>query len=194
MPSSPTIVEFSFLVITTLGTAAAGFAFLVTAYIFFRSRQDIDQIKKLEGSVSQIQAKVEQGTYISDEIANVLYDLYELIGLIKAYVELREAGYVVNNGLFDDMNHRISLAEKHFAELGLFSQDSERRKTVQLALAHRYGDADTAKLMQKIADGKIGIPDQQIQASLRALERRLRDNIVYLESGSWTGRPSGGSF
>jgi hypothetical protein len=188
------LAESLVLITTLLGTVAVVTALVVTAFIFFRSRQDISEIKEIEADIRRMHAKSEEAVYISDEMANVLYDLYELIGLLKAYSELRETGYKVNEALFEDMNCRISFAEKHFAELGLFSIDAERRKSVQLALVNKYGDHDTLRIMQKIVDGKIGIRDDDIQISLRLLERRLRENFVPIQSSAWTGRPSGGSF
>jgi hypothetical protein len=47
---------------------------------------------------------------------------------------------------------------------------------------------------QKIVDGRIGIRDEDIKNSLKLLERRLKSRGVLVESSSWTGRPSGGSF
>jgi hypothetical protein len=182
------------LVTTVLGTVAVVTALVVTAFIFFRSRQDISEIKEIESDIKRMHAKSEEAGYISDEMANVLYDLYELIGLLKAHTELRASGLKVSDALFDDMNYRVSLAEKHFAELGLFSQDAERRKSVQLALVNKYGDNETVKIMEKIVDGKIGTRDDDIKKSLRLLERRLKDNVVPVQSSAWTGRPSGGSF
>jgi hypothetical protein len=139
------MIEISLLIATVLGTIGVVTALAVTAYIFFRSRQDVSEINDIKMNLSRIRMKSEESVYITDEIANVLYDLYELIGLVKGYIELCEMGYKPNEALFDDMNSRVSLAEKHFAELGLFSQDDERRKSVQMALVNRYGDNDTLR-------------------------------------------------
>jgi len=193
MPTSANMVEWLLLFITLLGTVAVGVALVVTAYIYLRSRQDLAEIKDIKENLRRIQTKTEEAGYISDEIANVLYDLYELAGLLKAYIELRDVGYKVHDGLFEDMNRRVSLTEKHFAELGLFSIDSERRKSVQLALVNSYGDTDTIRIMEKIADGKIGVRDEDIKTSIRLLERRLKKDPMY-HASAWTGRPSGGSF
>jgi len=187
-------VNIILLLTTVVGMVAVVTALAVTAFIFWRSREDISQVKEIEASLAKMRQKEEESDYISDEIANVLYDLYELIGQLRAYVELSDEGCKIDKGLFEAMNYRGAVAEKHFLELGLFSQDGERRKSVQMALASRYGDHDTEKIMQKIADGKIGIRDKDIIASLGQLERRLKGNLIYVESSSWTGRPRGGSF
>lgn len=33
-----------------------------------------------------------------------------------------------------------------------------------------------------------------IRSSIKTLEARLKSNMLFVDSGSWTGRPSGGSF
>jgi hypothetical protein len=187
-------INYLLLLTTATGMAVVITALLVTAFIFWRSRQDVLQIKEIEASLTRMKQKEEESDYISDEIANVLYDLYELIGQLKAYVELSDEGCKVNESLFQAMNNRGAMAEKHFLELGLFSQDTERRKSVGMALASRFGDQDTAKIMKKIVDGTIGIRDKDIVILLGQLERRLKGNQIYIESSSWTGRPRGGSF
>jgi hypothetical protein len=48
--------------------------------------------------------------------------------------------------------------------------------------------------MQKIVDGRVGIIDEHIKTSVKLLENRLRDKLMFVASSGWTGRPSGGSF
>jgi type II secretory pathway component PulJ len=167
---------------------------LVTAFIFNRSKQDFSEIAELKRNLAALEVRLDESVYISDEIVNVLYDLFDLSAATNAYLGLVDSGYKIDIKLFKDMNRRVALLEKHFAELGLFSQDEERRKSVQLSLANMYGDADTLNLMRKIADGKIGTKDRNIRPSIKSLEARLKANRLYVDSINWTGRPSGGSF
>jgi hypothetical protein len=188
------IVDIIVITTAVLSMLAVFTALLVTAFIFYRSKQDIAEVEELKRNIKIIESKIDESGYISDQIGNVLYDLYDLFAAMKAYIELREVGYRVDGKLFDGLNRRVLLIEKHFGELGLFSVDEERRKSVQSSLANRYGDADTVKIMQKIADGKIGIKDKNIRSAIRTLEGRLKSNMLFVDSSSWTGRPSGGSF
>ena len=188
------MTEIILLVTAMLSMVAVFSALVVTAFIFYRTKQDIAEVGELRRSLTAIGVRADEADYISDQIVNVLYDLYGLIAWAKAYIELKEQGYAIDEKLFRDVNRRVSLIEKHFAEVGLFSQDEERRKSVQMSLANMYGDGDTLRIMRKIVDGEIGKADQNIGVAMKMLEARLRANKLYVNSTSWTGRPSGGAF
>ena len=182
------------LLTSSLSMVAVFAALAITAFIFYRTKQDIVEIAELRHAINDADQRSGESVYISDQIVNVLYDLYELFAVVKAYVELSDAGYKIDERMFRDANRRVSLLEKHFAELGLFSQDEERRKSVQLSLANMFGDGDTLKIMHSIDQGKIGIKDKGIRPAIRTLEGRLRAKELYVDLTSWTGRPSGGAF
>src|SRR5688572_14311225 len=135
--------------------ASAG-ALLLAVFIFYRIRADIEFMGKTAQKLSDLDKFNNEASYVSDQITNVLYDLYGLFSSLKAYIELTKAGYNVSEKLFDEIETQIMFAEKHFAELGLFSQDEERRKTVQQSLANMFGDVETLEIMQNIAKKSVG--------------------------------------
>jgi hypothetical protein len=188
------VVDFFMVVTASLSMLGVFAAIVVTAYIFNKTKKDSAEVDQIKQHLSVLKAKFDESGYISDQIANVLYDLFDLSAATKAYVELIDSGYKIDDKLFRDMNRRVMLLEKHFAELGLFSQDEDRRKSVQRSLASMYGDDYTLKIMEKIANGSIGIKDENIRGSIKLLASRLKANILYVDSTTWTGRPSRGAF
>ncbi|MFZ5739404.1 MAG: hypothetical protein ACOY6K_21260 [Pseudomonadota bacterium] len=182
------------LITALISMVASAGALLLAAFIFYRIREDISFMNITRNRLDAIEKFNNESTYVSDQLTNVLYDLYTLISSLKAYIELSEAKLPVSDKLFDDVETQIAFTEKHFAELGLFSQDPERRKTVQQSLANMFGDIETLELMQKIANRKIGIFDENIIRAIRMLRNRLKQDRVYLDSSVWAGRPSGGAF
>jgi hypothetical protein len=184
---------FTFITAFTSMGAAAG-SLLVAALIFYRLREDYRFMADAAGRLAEIERQGKESAYVSDQIANVLYDLYGIVASMKACTELSRFGYPVDDQLFEDMEKQVSLTEKHFAELGLFSHDSVRRKSVQQSLANMYGDLETLEIMQAIVDKKMGTLDEPIRGALTQLKRRLKQDRLYVDSQSWTGRPSGGAF
>lgn len=177
-----------------LSTVVVVLALLVTGFIFYRARQDIAEVEGIRKETAQLLSRADESIYISDEIVNVLYDLFDLMAMTKAYIEVVDGGLKIDDALFRQMNGRVAILEKHFAELGLFSQDEERRRTVQQSLANMYGDADTLRIMEKIASGAIGRKDPALRDAMRMIRGRLKAKMIYVESVEWTGRPSGGAF
>jgi hypothetical protein len=194
MPETLKLTEAILMITAMLSMVAVFAALVVTAFIFHRSRQDFADVAELRRAIARIDTQLDESGYISDEIVNVLYDLFALVAAVKAYIELVDGGYKISEALFQQINRRVSIIEKHFAEVGLFSQDEERRKSVQSSLASMYGDNDTLKIMEDISAGKVGHKDVNIRNAVQMLKARLRSNIIFVDSESWTGRPSGGSF
>jgi hypothetical protein len=165
---------------------------LIIVYFFIRAREDVRQMDAVKEKLGILEQKRNEGDYISDQTTNVLYDLYRLIAGVKSYIELASLGYQAHDQLFEKMEEDVVAIEKHFSELGLLSVDKERRVSAQQNLANLSGNLDTLRIMQQISRREIGIFDPEILVSIRQLKRRLGRNVI--DSGAWTGRPSGGAF
>lgn len=175
------------LVVAVIGVSS-------TFYPLYRALVDSNKVSQLEDRVSALEIESNRHEYISDEIANVLYDLYNLLTFLKAYVELQQEGLAVDEASFDRANVVLDSLEKHFLELGLFSVDEVRRRSVQQSLAARYGDIQTLEIMSRLMEGSIGKGDDNLTDTYRTLRKRLTSLGSGYDSTRWTGRPSGGAF
>mgnify|MGYP003653027619 CR=1 FL=1 len=173
------------LVVAVIGVAS-------TFYPLYHALVDSRKVGDLELRVLTLEKENSRHDYISDEIANVLYDLYQLINFLKACIELQQEDVRLADEFFDKANSVLSVLEKHFAELGLFSVDDVRRRSVQQSLAARYGDHRTLEIMFRLMEGSIGKGDENLSHAYNALRKRLFGNKY--DSSIWTGRPSGGAF
>jgi hypothetical protein len=165
---------------------------LMIVFIFYRVRDDFTLMTELNGRTTLLEQRNQEGQFISDQVTNVLYDLYRMIASIKGIIELQRLGFFVNEELFDLIERDVMVIEKHFAEIGLLSVDKERRISAQQSLANFSGDAETLGIMQDVSERKIGVYDDELAAAIRQLKVRIAGNIV--DASSWTGRPSGGAF
>jgi hypothetical protein len=173
----------------TIALVAVIIAFIsaiVPAYIFYRL-ENLRPIEDLRERLAKIEAAYEDNSYISDQISNVLSDLYEAIASLKSYIELTRDGRIVNDSYFDEFNEQLGHLERHFYELDLFSPQLNRRLCAQQALATMLGDMATLELMQKVADRNLGQPDQNILWAIEKLKSRLRKIFSFANSKEWTG-------
>lgn len=109
--------------------------------------------------------------------------------------DLKDGGFEVDAALDRDLSLQLQLIEKHFSELGLFSRDEVRRRSVQMSLSQRYGDLHTLELMRRIKEGDFGVKDEGIVRAFAELRARLmRESVSTFDPAAWTGRPSGGAF
>lgn len=178
-----------------LSMTAGVSSLMLSGFIAWRVREDVRTIEDLKIRLKTAEESLENAEYVSDEIANLLYDLFGLFSSIHAVAELHRIGARPGTELFKDIDRQILTTEKHFAELGLFSVDDVRRHSVQQSLASMFGDFATLEIMRKIADGKIGKKDESIKLAYDRLRTRLmRDKRIIVDSYVWTGRPSGGAF
>lgn len=173
------------LIVAVIGVAGA-------FYPIYRALVDSKKVADLELRLIILEKENSRHDYISDEIANVLYDLYQLVNFLKACIELQQDGTRLNDEIFDKANGVLYILEKHFAELGLFSVDGVRRRSVQQSLAAGYGDYRTLEIMLRLMEGSIGKSDENLSHAYSELRKRLVGNKY--DSSIWTGRPSGGAF
>lgn len=181
------LIVGGFSLIASLG------AICYAAIVHYRSQVHPLTLAKLETRIEVLERQSQQNEYISDQVANVLYDLFNLITVLKAYAELKEEGLPVSNYLFERSNEMLFSIEKHFAELGLFSRDEVRRKSVQQALVAKYGDMRTLDIMQEIMKTESGKSDKSLADAVAAIKKRLLSENGH-SAAAWTGRPSGGAF
>lgn len=184
------------VIVGSLSIVAASCGLLLTAFIFHRVRADIETLNKLSKKQEVFEDRLDRASTISNELVNVLYDLHSMSAGFKAIAELQSLGMEVDEALFDALNSDFEAAEKHFAELGLFSGDKDRRISVAQSLSNSYGDFSTYVLLSDLVSGAFGQKYEELQPFKVALGTRLGG---YLEIEANARQPSdirtdGGAF
>ena len=94
------------------------------------------------------------------------------------------------------INADFDAAEKHFAELGLFSNDEDRRVSVAQSLANSYGDIETYSLMNELETGQYGQRRPELKPYRVLLGDRLSGLLGNLRKVRFPSdiRTDGGAF
>ncbi len=179
--------------VAILSMLAGAGSILLAAYIAYRIKDDVIFARETREKIETLQKEQKESAYVSNEIANLLYDLFDLWSSLRAYVHILSERGTVSDKLLESIEERLAETERHFQELGLFSHDAERRRSAQQALAAMYGNLDTLDIFQRIDRGDFGFKDDEISESISRLRRRIQVNPT-IRSELWTGRKGGGAF
>ena len=161
------------LIVGSLSIVAAFCGLALTAFIFYRVREDIAELNRLRSRQDAFEERLVRASTISNELVNVLYDLYSMSAGYKAIAELQSLKMPIDEALFEALNEDFDAAEKHFAELGLFSADPERRVSVAQSLSNSYGDFGTYVLLSDLVAGKYGEKLSELKPYKATLGDRL---------------------
>lgn len=184
------------LIVGSLSIVAATAGLLLTAFIFYRVKEDIRTIEKLKKRLDLSEELQRKNSTISNELVNVLYDLYSMSAGYKAIAELQNLGILVDDNLFDSLGDDFEAAEKHFAELGLFSASKDRRISVAQSLANTYGDIESYTLISEIEAGNYGEERPELSPYRKLLEERLSNLLFTAKKVRYPSdiRTDGGAF
>ncbi len=146
------------------------------------------KVDKLATELENQKRRQKNEVHITDCIAGALHELNK-----KSINNFLYTASISPDSFYQDKEHEISLAlDKELTELGLFSEDKDRRVSAQRSIAHHLGDPNSLFLFQLILSGEIGNLDSELSANNEVLRKRL--GMDKWNASAWTGRPSGGNF